>query len=167
VLEKMERKYNTDFFLKKVEKIRSVRPDISITTDVIVGFPYETEEEFKSSIEFIKKVNFSKLHVFPYSMRKGTKACSFPQIQDAIKKERTSKLIALSKILELDYAQRFLGRTMEVLIEQIVNKDYMVGHSSNYLQVHLPVNENLIKKNVLVKIEKIVEDKIFGTIIEE
>ncbi|MDE7095830.1 MAG: tRNA (N(6)-L-threonylcarbamoyladenosine(37)-C(2))-methylthiotransferase MtaB, partial [Anaeroplasmataceae bacterium] len=119
VLEKMERKYNTEFFLNKIEKIRSVRPDISITTDVIVGFPYETEEEFNFSMEFIKKVNFSKLHVFPYSMRKGTKACSFLQIQDSIKKERTNKLIALSKSLELAYAKKFLGNTMEVLIEQI------------------------------------------------
>ncbi|MDE7105854.1 MAG: tRNA (N(6)-L-threonylcarbamoyladenosine(37)-C(2))-methylthiotransferase MtaB, partial [Anaeroplasmataceae bacterium] len=126
VLEKMERKYDTKAFLEKIEKIRKVRPFISITTDVIVGFPFETEEEFISSMNFIKKVNFSKLHVFPYSMRKGTKACSFPQIQDSIKKERTERLIGLSKELESNYAQQFIGTTVEVIVEQILDDTYMV-----------------------------------------
>ncbi|MDE6408072.1 MAG: tRNA (N(6)-L-threonylcarbamoyladenosine(37)-C(2))-methylthiotransferase MtaB, partial [Anaeroplasmataceae bacterium] len=166
VLEKMERKYNTDFFLKKIEKIRSVRPNISITTDVIVGFPYETEEEFLASIDFIKKVNFSKLHVFPYSMRKGTKACSFPQTQESIKKERTARLISLSKKLELSYAKRFIGSIVEVIIEQIVDDTYMVGHSSNYLQIYLPKNEAYLKKNVLVKIERVAQGQLYGVLIE-
>ncbi|MDE6241711.1 MAG: tRNA (N(6)-L-threonylcarbamoyladenosine(37)-C(2))-methylthiotransferase MtaB [Anaeroplasmataceae bacterium] len=167
VLEKMERKYNTDFFLKKIEKIRSVRTDISITTDVIVGFPYETEEEFIASVEFIKKVNFSKLHVFPYSMRKGTKACSFPQIQESIKKERTGKLISLSKELEADYAKKFIGSVVEVIIEQIFDDTYMVGHSSNYLQIYIAKNETYLKKNVLVKIEKILHQQLYGVLIEK
>lgn len=167
VLEKMERKYDTAFFLEKIEKIRSARPDISITTDVIVGFPYETEEEFISSTEFIKKINFSKLHVFPYSMRKGTKACSFPQIQDSIKKERTMKLLSLSQELEIDYAKKFVGSTVEVIVEQIVDEKYMVGHSSNYLQVFLDKNEEYLKKNVLVKIEKMISNRLYASIVQE
>ncbi|MCM1131593.1 MAG: tRNA (N(6)-L-threonylcarbamoyladenosine(37)-C(2))-methylthiotransferase MtaB [Roseburia sp.] len=167
VLEKMERKYNTAFFLEKIEKIRNVRPDISITTDVIVGFPYETEEEFITSIEFIKRVNFSKLHVFPYSMRKGTKACNFPQIQDSIKKNRTGKLLALSYELELNYANKFIGKTVEVIIEQIIDEQYMVGHSSNYLQVYLKKNEAYLKKNIKVKIEKMLSNKLYASIVFE
>lgn len=167
ILEKMERKYNIDFFLEKIEKIRSVRPDISITTDVIVGFPYETEEEFISSTEFIRKVNFSKLHVFPYSMRQGTKACSFPQIQDSIKKNRAGKLLVLSQELELNYAKKFIGSTVEVIVEQITDEKYMVGHSSNYLQVFLDKNEEYLKKNVLVKIEKMISNRLYASIVQK
>ncbi|MDE6656883.1 MAG: tRNA (N(6)-L-threonylcarbamoyladenosine(37)-C(2))-methylthiotransferase MtaB [Anaeroplasmataceae bacterium] len=164
VLEKMERKYDLAFFKERVDKIRSVRPDISITTDVIVGFPYETEEEFEASEEFIQKINFSKLHVFPYSMRKGTKASTFPQVKDSIKKERTGRLLEVSKRLEAEYAKKFIGSTVEVIIEQIVDDSYMVGHSSNYLQIYIPIDESYIKKNISVKIEKIVGERIFGTI---
>lgn len=167
VLEKMERKYDTKAFLEKIEKIRKVRPFISITTDVIVGFPFETEEEFIASMNFIKKVNFSKLHVFPYSMRKGTKACSFPQIQDSIKKERTERLIALSKELESNYAHQFIGTTVEVIVEQALDDTYMVGHSSNYLQIYLPKDEQFLKKNVFVHIDYMEKEKIYASIIKE
>lgn len=164
VLEKMERKYNTDFYLNKINNIRRVRPNISITTDVIVGFPYETEEEFIFSIEFMKKVNFSKLHVFPYSMRKGTKACSFPQIPDSVKKERASRLISLSKELEFNYASKFIGQTVDVIIEQKVDEHFMVGHSSNYLQIYVDLDERYLKNNIPVKIDKIVKNQLYGTI---
>lgn len=166
VLEKMERRYDTAFFMEKVKKIRSVRPNISITTDVIVGFPYETEEEFEQTILFIEGVSFSKLHVFPYSMRKGTKACSFPQIEESIKKRRTSRLLELSKKLEQAYAQKFIGKVVEVIVEQVFEESYMVGHSSNYLQVYLPLDSTKLKKSVWVRIDKIKEDKIYGSISE-
>ena len=104
VLTKMERKYDTLFFKEKIEKIKKVRPDISITTDVIVGFPYETDEEFNRTVQFIEEIGFSKLHVFPYSVRRGTKAASMPQIEEKKKKERTVKLIELSRKLENTYA---------------------------------------------------------------
>lgn len=166
VLEKMERRYSTEFFLNKIKKIREVRPNISITTDVIVGFPYETEEEFNRSIEFMKKVNFSKLHVFPYSMRKGTKACSFPQISEVIKKERTTKLISLSKKLEEAYAKRFIGAIVDVIVEQKVDETYMVGHSSNYLQIYIKYKDSFLRKNVAVRIEKMINNQIYGTIVQ-
>ncbi len=128
ILEKMERKYNSNFFIDRVNKIRSVRPNISITTDVIVGFPYETDEEYNITKEFIKKVNFSKLHVFPYSIRKGTKAATFDQINDSIKKNRTTDLLELSKKLELDYANKFINKVVSVIVEQIVDDKYMTYH---------------------------------------
>ncbi len=165
ILEKMERKYNSNFFIDKVNKIRSVRPNISITTDVIVGFPYETDDEFNITKEFIKKINFSKLHVFPYSVRKGTKAASFTQINDTIKKNRTTDLLELSKKLESDYANKFINKTVSVIIEQIVDDKYMTGHSSNYLQLFILKDDKYLKKNVNVFIDEIIDGKLYGHII--
>ncbi len=165
VLSKMERKYNTDFFIERINKIKQVRPDISISTDVIVGFPYETDEEYLNSKEFIKKVNFSKIHVFPYSKRRGTKAVLMPQVEDIVKKKRALDLINLSTELEFNYAQSFIDKTVSVLIEKKLDDNYMIGHSSNYLNVIVPINENYIKKIVDVKIEKVESDKVYGKII--
>ncbi len=165
ILEKMERKYNSDFFIDKVNKIRKVRPNISITTDVIVGFPYETDDEFNITKDFCEKINFSKLHVFPYSMRKGTKAASFVQVNDTIKKNRTTDLLELSKKLEADYANKFINGIVSVIVEQIVDDKYMTGHSSNYLQLYIPKDDRYLKKNVNVFIDKIVDGKIYGHII--
>jgi len=165
VLSKMERKYNTDFFIERINKIKQVRPDISISTDVIVGFPYETDEEYLNSKEFIKKVNFSKIHVFPYSKRRGTKAVLMPQVEDIVKKNRALDLINLSTELEFNYAQSFIDKTVSVLIEKKLDDNYMIGHSSNYLNVIVPINENYIKKIVDVKIEKVESDKVYGKII--
>ena len=166
VLEKMERKYDTKFFIDKVDKIRKVRPNISITTDVIVGFPYETDDEFLKCKELIKLVNFSKLHVFPYSVRKGTKASQMPQVNDTIKKNRALELIDLSNELEIDYAKKFIGQELELIVEQQINDKEMVGHTSNFLSVILPLDEELISKNIVVRIEKVEKNKIFGVIIK-
>ncbi len=165
VLSKMERKYDTSFFLEKINKIRSVRPDISLTTDVIVGFPYETEEEFLKSKAFIEKVHFSKLHVFPYSLRKGTKAASMPQINETIKKKRTAELLELSKQLEQQYAASFIGSIQDVIVEQSTKDGQMIGHTSNYLQVVLPLDEKLLKKSVKVKIIEQIDDRVIGEIV--
>jgi threonylcarbamoyladenosine tRNA methylthiotransferase MtaB len=165
VLEKMERKYDTKFFLDKINKIKEVRPNISITTDVIVGFPYESDEEFNKCKEFIKLIDFSKLHVFPYSIRKGTKAALMPQVNDTIKKNRALELIDLSNRLENKYANKFIGSTLELIIEQKINEKEMVGHTSNFLSVIIPLDEKLISKNVLVKIENIENNKIYGVLV--
>ena len=102
-------KYDTKYFFDKINKIRSIRPLISITTDVIVGFPYESDELFNETYDFIKKIGFTKLHVFPYSRRKGTKADLMDcQIDERIKKERVNKLVELSNCLECDYVNRFV-----------------------------------------------------------
>ena len=136
-LKRMNRKYDTRYFEHKMAAIRNIRPDISISTDVIVGFPGETEEDFKETYEFCKKMKFSKIHVFPYSVREGTPASKFPNQVDAkIKKERAKKLISLSEKLEQEYMKKFLNTKVEVLIEQTKdNNSY--GHTSNYLSVKL------------------------------
>lgn len=167
VLAKMERKYDTKFFIDKINKIKAVRPNISITTDVIVGFPYETDEEFEKCRKFIKLVDFSKLHVFPYSVRKGTKAASMPQINDTVKKNRALNLIELSNELEMKYANKFIGEELELIVEQKINDKEMVGHTSNFLSVILPLNEELISKNILVKIKSVENNKIYGIIVAE
>jgi len=164
ILSKMERKYDTKYFLDRINKIRAARPDISITTDVIVGFPYETNKEYQETKSFIKKVGFSKLHVFPYSMRKGTKAVDMPQVHDATKKERALELIEYSKYLEREYSNRFIGSKLEIIIEQALDDQYMVGHTSNFLQVVMDLDSNLIGKNALVTITEIKDLKVYGKI---
>ena len=114
VLKRMCRKYNVDDFIAKVEKIRKVRPEIAITTDVIVGFPGETDEEFEETVNFIKKVKFAELHVFPFSAREGTKAYSLPnQVSPEIKTKRVNTLLELSKKLQDEYKNQFFGKEME------------------------------------------------------
>lgn len=132
-LKEMNRKYDIKYFKDKVNLIRSIRPDISITTDVIVGFPNETEEDFNETIKTIKEINFSKLHVFPYSKRDGTKASTMKnQIDGKTKKARSSILLKLSKELELNYMNRFIGKTLSMIGEEIKD-NHMLGHTSNYL----------------------------------
>ena len=165
VLSKMERKYDSKFFKEKIDKIRTARPDISITTDVIVGFPYESNEEYIKSKNFITEIGFSKLHVFPYSMRKGTKAVEMPQVKDNIKKERALDLIEYSKELENNYALKLLDKNLDVIVEQAFGDDQMIGHSSNFLQIILPLNEKLFGKRIDVKVVKIQDGKIYGVIL--
>ncbi len=154
-LKEMNRKYDVKYFIDKIEKIRKIRPDISITTDVIVGFPNETEEDFKTTIENIKKINFSKLHVFPYSVRKGTVAEKMDnQISEEIKKQRVNILIDLSKELEIKYMEKFINKEV-VLIPEISHDEYLIGHTGNYLSVKVKANKKLLHEDVLVKITKI------------
>ena len=152
ILSKMERKYDSQFFIDKVKKIREARPDCSITTDIIVGFPYETEEEFMETYNFSKEIGFAKIHVFPYSVRRGTKAEKMPQVNDTVKKERATRLIALSHELEEEYAKGFIGKTLDLIVEHATADGQMIGHTSNYLQIVLPLDENLIGKNVKAKL---------------
>ncbi len=165
VLEKMERRYDKAFFINKINKIREVRPDISITTDIIVGFPYETENEFMETYNLAKDLKLTKLHVFPYSIRKGTKAASFPQVDEKIKKDRAQRLIALSKELEINYAKEYINKKLDMIVEQKYDDNYMVGHTSNFLQVLIPYDKKLLKQSVNVVIKKVNNDKIFGEII--
>lgn len=150
ILTLMNRKYLTPYFLDKVEKIREIRPDISLTTDVIVGFPGETEEDFLDTINFCKKIKFTKIHVFPYSRRKGTKADLMDeQIPENIKKERVKRLIDVSNNLEKEYLDSFISKTVSVLIEE--NKDgYSIGHTGNYLKVKILGD---IKANEIVSVK--------------
>ncbi len=135
VLKRMNRKYDKKYFIDKIDKIRNIRPNISITTDVIVGFPGETDEEFLETIDTIKKINFSKIHVFPYSKRDGTKACCMPNhIDDVTKKKRAKELICLSKELENNYMNMFIGNKV-VFIPEVCDDGMIIGHTGNYLSV--------------------------------
>lgn len=151
VLKRMNRKYKTDEFIKKVEKIREARPNISLTTDIIVGFPGETDEEFEETYAFAKKCEFSKIHVFPYSSRKGTAASNMKnQVNPTVKKERAAKLRKLSTFLEKEYISKFLGKEIDFLIEQFDSKTGCYkGHSSNYLECN--IKSDALKVNELVK----------------
>ena len=146
ILKRMNRKYDLKYYEEKINKIRSIRPDISISTDIIVGFPYETEELFKSTLNFSEKMKFSKIHVFPYSIRKGTAAASMlEQIDESIKKDRVKKLMALSEKMEEEYYNKFKGKSLDILVEE-VNDNVSIGHTSNYLKIEVPekLNKNEI-----------------------
>ena len=131
-LKRMNRRYTTDEFRKIVSLLKNHIPEVALTTDVIVGFPGETNEEFEITYEFLKEINFSKMHVFKYSPRKGTKAAGFPnQVDGKIKDERSSKLIELSMKNEEAFASQYLGKEIEVLFENEHD-----GHTTNYIEVY-------------------------------
>lgn len=165
ILSKMERKYDVKAYIDKVNALRGARPDISITTDVIVGFPYEGEEEFMETYNLCKNLGLSKLHVFPYSMRKGTKASLMPQVKDSEKKDRAKRLIELSNYLEEEYAKKFIGSILDIIPEQETLGGMMMGHTSNFLQVFMPKDLDKIGKLYNVKITKIENGKIYGEIL--
>lgn len=138
ILKKMNRKYDLKYFFEKINRIREIRPDISITTDVIVGHPYETEELFLKTIETCQKIKFAKIHVFPYSKRDGTASSRMSnQVSDVDKKIRSHKLIEISNELEKEYAKKFIGKKLDVLIEENYGEK-SIGHTSNYLRLEIP-----------------------------
>ena len=145
ILKSMNRKYDKEYFIDKINKIRSIRPNISITTDVIVGFPGETEELFNETIDTINKIRFSKIHVFPFSLRKNTKAEELPNhVDNVAKKERVKILIDISKKLEIEYANKFIGNCVEFLPE--IKKDgFIIGHTGNYLLIKTKSKNNKVK----------------------
>ena len=148
ILKKMNRKYDLDYFKNKIKEIRNIRSDISITTDLIVGHPFETEELFNETLDTINEIRFSKVHVFPYSKRNGTVSARMDnQVSESTKKDRVKQVLKLSDILESEYYNKFKGKTVDVLIEEI--KDNVgIGHTSNYLLVSVP---NIDKKNIIVE----------------
>lgn len=135
ILKSMNRKYDIKYFIDKINLLRSIRPDISITTDVIVGFPGETDDLFLETVDNIKKIGFSKLHVFPYSRRSGTVADGMDnQVDECVKKKRVRVLLDLSLELEKSYMSRFLGRRV-TFIPEVLKDGYLIGHTGNYLLV--------------------------------
>ena len=165
ILKLMNRRYDKAYFLNKINKIREVRKDIAISTDIIVGFPEETDEDFNETIEFSKLINFSKIHVFPYSKRNGTKAALMNQVKDYIKTERTKELIELSNKLEKNYYSNYINSNLEVIFEQKYN-NYLIGHTSNFLQVIVDYDEKYLKKNCLVKLENYLDNKLYGQVLK-
>ena len=161
ILKLMNRKYTKEEYLAKINKIKEARPNINLTTDVIVGFPNETEEDFNECIAFCKQVGFSKIHVFPYSVREGTKAASMEgQIPNNIKKQRARKLIEIDKQLQKEYNSKFLNTPIDVLIEENIS-DKSIGHTENFLKVI--INQKLeINKIYKVIITDITSDYVIA-----
>ena len=162
-LKKMNRKYDMNKFKEIINKIREVRPDINITTDLIVGFPTETKEDFLESYNNANEIKFGKIHVFPYSKRDGTVAAKMKSIvTDAEKKERTHKMITLSNKLENEYYNKFIDKTLSVLVEEVFDK-YCTGHTDNYIKVI--INKNLEhNKFYNVKIIKVDNCNVYGAV---
>ena len=155
ILKIMNRKYTKEEYYKKIELIRKSRPNINITTDIIVGFPSETEEEFQETVEFAKKCRFSKIHVFPYSKRDGTAASKMSeQIDNGVKKDRARRLIEIDKKLQKKYNDLFFNKELEVLIEE-VKDNKSIGHTENYLKV---IIDEALDTNKIYKVKVIDTD---------
>lgn len=159
VLKRMRRKYTMEFFAERLDKLKVALPDLAVTSDVIVGFPGETEEEFMETYNFIRNHQFSELHVFPFSPRTGTPAARMEdQIDEEVKNERVHRLIALNDQLAKEYASRFEGEVLEVIPEERfkdgTNENLYVGYTTNYLKVIFEGSEQLVGKLAKVKITK-------------
>lgn len=159
VLKFMNRKYDTAFYSNVIEKIRNIRPEISITTDLIVGFPHESDEDFEKTFEFLKKIGFTKIHTFPFSLRSGTKAEEMKEyfVKDSIKKERVRRVLDLSLELENAYYSKFIGRNMDIIVESS-DDETSKGHTSNYILVH---TKEKLKEGSIVTLKLVSVDGLY------
>lgn len=161
-LKRMNRRYTTEQFKEIVRLLRGAYSDVNLTTDIIVGFPGETDEEFNKTYQFLKEIKFYKMHIFKYSPRKGTKAAVMPnQINGDIKEERSKKLIELSDRNEIEYNKSYIRKNVEVLFEE--EKDGMYkGHTQNYIMVYCQSKEKLDNKIIDVVCEKAEKEHIIA-----
>lgn len=167
-LKRMNRKYTSSEYEKIVKDLRKYYPDVAITTDIMVGFPGEDDEEFSKTEEFVKKIEFAEAHVFQYSQRKGTPAASRPdQVSPDIKEKRSKIIIELTNKSREEFLKRFIGRTMDVLFEQPSSsqKGYFEGKTDNYITVLVPTSKNLSGEFLKVRLEEITPDGVKGKII--
>ena len=154
VLKRMNRKYTTAEYEDRVKALRAEFPDMSLTTDIITGFPEETEAEFNETIEYAKKLKFAKIHVFPYSEREGTKAADMPQMDMSIRKSRAKRLIEVSDELASEFASSMTGKEIEILIEKIEEKDCKTiaeGYTGNYVRAYAEVEKDMFSRGDIVK----------------
>lgn len=164
VLRRMKRGYNTTQFMAAVERIRAAWPMAAFTTDVIVGFPGETEEEFEQTLRFCQSVGFARLHVFPFSPRETTPAAQMPdQIAESVKADRVRRLIALGDELAADYRRGFLGKTVPVLVEEPDHDGGMAGYTPEYIHVRVP--EGKSGSIVSVRLTALTEEGMTGEIV--
>ena len=160
VLKRMNRHYTADEYYKSVTLLRQAFDNPALTTDIIVGFPGETEEEFNQTLAFAEKVGFAKIHIFPYSKREGTVAAKMPdQIPHSVAAEREKRLSDAEKKMRCEYIASHIGKSVNVLFEEIKEKDgvrYACGYTPEYIYVHVRTNENFenIEKNVMLKEQK-------------
>ncbi len=166
ILKAMHRPYNTKRFTELVEQIRAQVPDVAITTDVIVGFPGETEADFQTTLEFAKQCDFAKMHIFPYSKRKGTPAAEMPeQVDEAVKSERAARLAKVDDELHQKTLSSMVGKVEEVLFEQPVDATHMEGLCGPYLRVVVSGTKEMANEIAKVKIIGIKEDFLIGELI--
>ena len=161
VLMRMKRKYDTERFFESVTLLRRYFPGCNITTDMIVAFPGETEEEFSQSLAFMEKVGFGDMHIFPYSRRPGTPADKMPgQLGNAIKEQRSKTAIALAEKLSAAYRENMVGSVQEVLFEEPEDA-YFTGHTPNYIKVYV-AGTDLHNKCLPVTITGLFRDGVEG-----
>ncbi len=172
-LKRMNRRYTIDEFTNSVQLLRNTYNDVALTTDIIVGFPGETTEEFEKTYEFLKFIKFYKMHIFKYSPKKGTVAEKMPeQIDGKVKEERSQRLINLSDKNEKEHNEKYMNKIVDVLIEESDGK-YLKGHTGNYLLVKIPdtfeseQKEKIINEMVKVKIEKLEDIELIGTLVDK
>ncbi len=166
-IRRMNRKYTAQEYKDVVENLRKYMKDVSITTDIIVGFPGESNVEFEATYEFLKGIKLSKMHIFKYSKRTGTKAAEMPfQVDGLIKEERSKKLIELNNALEVEFMEKFLGREMKVLYEEAISgkENTYVGYTENYIKVITESDENLEGKIVPTKLVAVKQENMVGII---
>jgi threonylcarbamoyladenosine tRNA methylthiotransferase MtaB len=160
----MNRKYSAEEYYEKVLLLKKYFLHPAFTTDVIVGFPGETQEEFKETLQFVKKIGFSHIHVFKYSKRAGTAAAKMPdQVPEEVKTLRSNELIAVSSSMGEEYKELFMGRIEKILLEEeiIINDNrYQIGHNERYLKMAVESNEDLANTIVSVKVIKNLTDEI-------
>jgi len=162
VLQRMKRRYAVGDYQQAVSLIRAVMPEAAITTDIIVGFPGETEAEFEQSYDFCQEMEFARIHVFPYSPRQGTEAARMSQpVGDKVKRERSQKMLALARESAGNFRQQFLGRTMPVLWEK-QTAGIWSGLTDNYIKVYTKNDEDLTNKLLPVKVVELGGDGVWG-----
>ena len=168
VLKRMNRKYTTGEYREIVQRIRKVYPEVALTTDIIVGFPGETDEDFETTYSFVEEIEFSEIHVFKYSPRKGTPAADYQdQIDGVTKHLRSERLIALGEVLRNKYQNRFVGSNKEVLFENNSSElqDHIEGLTENYLKVLVPYTEDLEGEIRAVELDEIKKEYFLGKIL--
>ena len=166
ILQAMHRPYDTARFTQLLQQIRAQVPDVAITTDIIVGFPGETEEDFATTLAFAEKCGFAKMHIFPYSKRKGTPAEKMPnQVDEAVKGERAARLAAVDEKLHQAMLKQMVGKTEKVLFEQPVDAVHMEGLCGPYLRVVVPGTEELSNTIAKVRITGIVDVWLTGELV--
>lgn len=164
-LKEMNRKYDTEKYRQAAALLRKYLPDVAITTDIIVGFPGETEEDYQASRAFAEEIGFSKIHVFPYSPKKGTPAAARKdQLQNAVKQARSHDLITVSDRMTDAFLQKHVGKIMPVLFERCIGDDVYEGHTTNYMKVHARSTKDLSNVIADTKILSVAEEMAFGEV---
>lgn len=162
-LKEMNRKYDTEKYRQAAAILRKYLPEVALTTDIIAGFPGETEEDFQASYDFAKEIGFAKIHAFPYSPKRGTPAAARKdQLLNAVKSERSRRLIELSDKMADDFIQAYVGKEVEVLYERAIGEGVYEGHTTNYIKVQGTSEKDLTNQICKTKILKAEKEELFG-----